>query len=245
MTAVLELESQTELDNRVDFKVFIVEENAWIYADKLKEELDNPDNPDLIHEIDRNFNLEDLEIFKKDKIIFIISNFKEDWQENAVRKIIDKAKENESKILLLTLNNIPLEFENEVYTFKAKDEKQLLMIPKILVGSLYIFGLVCICPCDIYNPLLAKGYGKISYFTYEFYPDELNRFEDYINKNVPKDIVSMFIQIETSLDGSLEICSKPISSIENIINFQDALFNIWLNENFENQKLKIHLITFN
>jgi len=245
MPALLEIKPQVEKGNWTDFKVFVVEENAGIYADELKKELDNPEKPDLINEIDEDFSLENLEIFKKDKIVFIISSFKENWQENTVREIINKARENKSKILLLTLNNLPLEFENKVYTFKAKDEKQLLTIPKIIIGSVYIHGLVCIDPDDIYKFLLIKDYGKIDCFAFETYPDKLNRFGDFINENVHKNITSTFIQIEISIENQFAVADNTISVIKNIINPQYLLCNVWLNKNFKNKKLKVHLITFN
>jgi len=245
MPALLEVEPQTEQGNWTDFKVFVVEEDAGRYADELKEELGNPEKPDLINEIDENFNFEDLEIFKKDKIVFIISSFKEKWQENAVREIINKSKKNKSKILLLTLNNPPLEFENKVYTFKAKEEKQLLTIPKIIIGSLYIRGLVCIDPDDIYKFLLEKDYGKIDYFSFETYPDKLNQFGDFINENVSKNITSTFIQIEMSIENQFAVADDTISVIKNVVNPQYLVYNVWLNKNFKNKKLKVHLITFN
>ncbi len=180
MTTLLKSQPQTEQHSWTDFKVFIIDENSESYAKQLEESLNYPKNPDLIHEIDKNFNLEDLKIYKKDKIIFVITNFKKDWQKNTVKKIINKSRENKSKILLLTLNNPLLEFKKEVYTFKAKDENQLLKIPALLIGSVYIPGLVCIDPDDIYQFLFKNDYGKIDYLSYNTYPDNLNQFKNFI-----------------------------------------------------------------
>ena len=45
MLAFLELEAQAEKDNRINFKVFIVKENAGIYTNELKEALECSKKP--------------------------------------------------------------------------------------------------------------------------------------------------------------------------------------------------------
>ncbi|WP_457642245.1 hypothetical protein [Persephonella sp.] len=244
MTTLLKSHPQTEQHNWTDFKVFIIDENPKNYAKQLEESLNYPENPDLIHEIDKNFNLEDLKIYKKDKIIFVITNFKENWQKNAVRKIINKSRENKSKILLTTLNNPPLEFENEVYTFKAKDENQLLTIPKLLIKSVYIPGLVCIDPEDIYQFLFTKDHEKIDYFSYKTYPAKLNQLEDFIKNNAPQNIKSIFIQTEMSYENQFEDIENVVSITKSILDPQHIIFSAWFNENYKNKEMKINLITF-
>ncbi|EDP73497.1 hypothetical protein [Hydrogenivirga sp. 128-5-R1-1] len=223
MPVLSEIEPQTEQHSWTDFKVFIIEENSGRYAKQLKKDLNNPKNQDLIHEIDKNFNLEDLKIYKKDKIIFVITNFKENWQKNAVRKIINKSRENKSKILLITLNNPPLEFEKEVYTFKAKDENQLLKIPALLIGSVYIPGLICIDPNDIYQFLFKNDYGKIDYFSYDTYPDSLNQFKNLINENISKPIKSIFIHIEISYENQFEDVENIVSIMKETLNPENII----------------------
>ncbi len=245
MITLLKPESQTEQHSWTDFKVFIIDENSESYAKQLEESLNYPENPDLIHEIDKNFNLENLKIYKKDKIVFIISSFKEKWQENAVREIINKAKENKSKILLITLNNSLLEFEKEIYTFKAKDKNQLLTIPTLLIGSVYIPGLVCIDPDDIYHFLFKNDYGKIDYFSYNTYPDNLNQLKNFINENVSKPVKSTFTHIEISYENQFKDIESAVSIIKDMLNPENIIYSAHLNKNFKNKNMKVNLITFN
>ncbi|WP_293444858.1 hypothetical protein [Persephonella sp.] len=245
MPTLSESQPQTGQHNWTDFKVFIIDENSGNYAKQLEESLNNPENPDLIHEINESFNLENLKIFKKDKIIFIISNFKENWQENAVREIINKARENKSKILLITLNNPPLEFKNKVYTFKARNENQLLAIPKLLIGSVLTPGLVCIDPDDMYEYLIRKDYGKIEYFSYKTNPNMLNKFKDFINDNISKNIKSIFIQIELSYENQFKDVEDTVSIFKNILNPENIIYSAWFDKNYENKEMKIYLIIFN
>ena len=243
MSTLLEIESLTEKDNRIDFKVFIVEENAEIYAKELEEELECSENPDLIHEIDENFNLENLEIFKKDKIVFIINSFKEKWQENTVREIIKRAKKNKSKILLIALNDPPLEFKSEIYTFKAQDEKQLLLIPKILIGSVYFPSLVCNSPEDIYE-LLIKDYGEINYYLYENKVNNIEEYEEFIQNSLPNNIFSMLIYIEMHPINQVMIADKMVFIAKNLVNPEHIVFDIWIDERLKEEKIKIHFVVF-
>ena len=247
MITLFKSESQTEQHNLTDFKVLIVNENLEKYTNQLKKDLNNPKNPDLIHEINENFNLEDLKIYKKDKIIFIISNFKEKWQFFAIRTIINKVRENKSKILLITLNNSPLEFKNKVYTFRAKNENQLLTIPKLLIRSVYTPGLVCIDPNDIYQFLFRNNYGRINYFSYNTYIDRINQFKNFIDKNINKKAKSVFIQIETSPENLFKDIEDIVLTVAKTtkLDFPYFMYSLFFNENLRNKEIKIHLISFN
>ncbi len=243
MSTLLEIELQAEKDNRIDFKVFIVKENAEIYADELKEDLECLENLDLIHEIDKNFNLEELEIFKKDKIVFIISSFEEKWQKNAVREIIKKAKKNKSKILFFTSSYVPLEFKDYMYTFKAKEENQLFRVPKLILRSVYIPSLICNSPEDIYE-LLIKEYGEIKYYLYENKVNNLDRFKEYIQNSLPNNISSMLIYIEMHPINQVMIADKMLFIAKNLANPQHMVFDIWIDERIREEKIKIHFVTF-
>ncbi|RUM49914.1 MAG: hypothetical protein DSY47_02765 [Hydrogenothermus sp.] len=247
MTTLLKSQPQTEQHNWTNFKVFIVGKNPEKCANQLKKDLNNPKNQDLIHEINENFNLEDLKIYKKDKIIFIISNFKEKWQKIAIRTIINKAKEKKSKVLLITLNHSPLEFENKVYTFKAKDENQLLTIPKLLIRSVYTPGLVCIDPNDIYQFLFKNNYGKIDYFSYKTYLDRLKQFKDFIDKNINKKAKSIFTQIEISPENLFKDIADIVLAVAKItkLDFPYFMYSLFFNDNLKNKEIKIHIISFN
>lgn len=245
MPTLSESQPQTEQHSWTDFKVFIIDENPKNYAKQLKESLNYPENSDLIHEINENFNLQDLKIYKKDKIIFVITNFKENWQKNAVGKIINKSRENKSKILLITLNNPPLKFEKEVYTFKATDEKQLLKIPKLLIGSVLTPGLICIDPNDMYEYLFRKDYGKIDYFSYKTNPRMFNELEEFINNNIPKNLESLFIQIELSYENQFKDVENAVSIIKETLNPENLIYSAWFDKNYENKEMKVYLIIFN
>ena len=245
MLIISDSQPQTEQHSWTDFKVFIIDENPKNYAKQLKESLNYPENSDLIHEINENFDLQDLKIYKKDKIIFVITNFKENWQKNAVRKIINKSRENKSKILLITLNNPPLEFEKEVYTFKAKDENQLLTIPKLLIGSVLTPGLICIDPSDMYEYLFKKDYGKIDYFSYKTNPRMFNELEEFINNNIPKNLESLFIQIELSYENQFKDVENAVSIIKETLNPENLIYSAWFDKNYKNKEMRIYLIIFN
>ncbi len=245
MPALLGIESQAEQGNWTDFKVFIVEENARVYADELKKELDNPENPDLINEIDENFNFEDLEIFKKDKIIFIISSFKENWQEKAVKEILKKAIKNQSKVLLTALGKIPKDLEKKVFLFLAKDKNELLVLPKLIIGSVLIPGLICIDPADIYSYLLIVKHGKINYFEVGMYPNKIEKLKDVINEKFPKNPKILFINIKISLENSFADLEDTAALVKNLINPEIRIISGCIDENLENKNMKIHLATIN
>ena len=243
MPAILEIEPKTEQGNWIDFKVFIVEKNAKKYTNGLEKAIYKPENLDLIHEIDENFKFEDLKIYEKDKIILIISSFKEKWQENTVREIIKRAKENKSKILLIALNDPPLEFKSEIYTFKAQDEKQLLLIPKILIGSVYFPSLVCNSPEDIHE-LLIKDYGEINYYLYENKVNNIDEYEEFIQNRLPKNIFSMLIYVEMHPINQVMIADKMVFIAKNLVNPEHIVFDIWIDERLKEEKIKIHFVVF-
>ncbi len=244
MPALLELELQAEKGDWTDFKVFIVEENPKKYAGQLKKELNNPKDPDLIHEIDKNFNFEDLEIFKKDKIIFIISSFEEKWQEKTVKEIIKKAIKNQSKVLITALDKIPQDLENEVFLFLAEDKAQLLVLPKLIIGSVLIPGFICIDPADIYTHLLTAKYGKVYYLEFETYPGNIEQLKNLISKKLVRNPKILFIDIKISLENSFADLEDIASLVKDLINPEIHIISGCIDKNLKDKKMKIHIAIF-
>ncbi len=222
--------------------VFAISNNSKELVSKIKKEINfEKEDKNFIsfYPIDKENEIDVEDLFRTTYLMLIISEFSEDWQNEIIKKIINRTDEKAIKSILVTINEIPENLKDKVYTAKLKDKKEIILISKLILGLIYIPGLICVDYIDLEN-FLEKGSGKLKIFIFDTDNKHLSEFEKFLKENLTKNEKNLLIIVDISPDASFLDCNNVISIVKKSAKHNNSLFGCWLNYNFSNGKIRIY-----